>query len=94
MCSAIARTLGSPKTAARSPPLLEAAEQSEDRRRVGLLALGGNLREDLLDGAQLLRLVVDDEVALVAELLDVLAQDADAEGVEGADGGSASRVEA
>ena len=71
--------------------VLEAAEQAENRRRVGLLALGGDLREDLLDGAELFRLVVDDEVPLVTELLDVLAQDADAERVEGADGGTVER---
>ena len=73
--------------------VLELAEQREDRRRIGLLALGGNLRKNLLNGAELLRLVVDDEVALVAELLDVLAQNADAERMEGADGGAVSRVE-
>ena len=63
------------------------AEQAEDRCRIGLFPFGGDLREDLLNGAQLLRLVIDDEVPLVTELLDVLAQDADAERMEGADGG-------
>ncbi len=68
--------------------IAKAAQQTEDRGRIGLLPFGGDLRENLLHGAQLLRLVVDDEVALVTELLDVLAQNPDAQRVEGADGGS------
>ena len=63
----------------------ESAQQAEDRRRVGLFPFGGDLRQDLLNGPQLLRLVIDDEVALVAQLLDMLAQDAHAQRVEGAD---------
>ena len=43
------------------------------------------MRQNLLNGAELLRLVIDDEVALVAQLLDMLAQDAHAQRVEGAD---------
>ena len=66
--------------------VLEPAQQRQHRAGIGLFALGGNLRQDLFDRAELLRFVVDDEIALVAELLDVLAQDADAERVEGADG--------
>src|ERR1035438_10122250 len=54
----------------------KAAQQAEDRRRIGLLTFGADLRENLLNGAQLLRLVIDIEVPLVTELLDVLAQNA------------------
>src|ERR1019366_4513852 len=54
-------------------------------RRVGLLPLRGNLRQDLLNGTELFRLVINDEVALVAELLNMLAQDAHAQRMERAD---------
>ena len=66
--------------------VLELAQQRENRRRVGLFALGGNAAQDFLHRAELLGFVVDDEVALVAEPLDVLAQNADAERMERADG--------
>ena len=66
--------------------VLELAQHREHRAGVGLLALGGDAAQNLFDRAQLFGLVVDDEVAFVAKLLDVLPQDADAEGVEGGDG--------
>src|ERR1043166_9432904 len=66
--------------------ILVAAQQTEDRRRIGLLSPGRNVREDLLDRAQLFRFVIDDEVRLVAEAINVLAQDAGAQGVESANG--------
>ena len=59
--------------------LSEAAQQAEDGGGVGLFTFGGDLGQDFLNGAQLLGLVIDDEVALVAELLDAPAQDSDAE---------------
>ncbi len=37
-------------------------------------ALGGNLREDFFNRADLLGLVVDDEIALVTEFFNVLAR--------------------
>ena len=79
-------TLGSPNTAARSPPFLKRLS----RLRIAAGSVFSPLAEIcariFLIGAELLGLVVDDEVALVAELLDVLAQDAHAERMEGADG--------
>ena len=56
-----------------------AAQKAQDRGGIGFFALGGNLREDFFDRAQLLRLIVDDEIGFVAQLLNVLAQDAHAE---------------
>ena len=44
------------------------------------------MAEDFFDGAELLGFVVDDEIALVTELLDVLAQNADAKRMESANG--------
>ena len=58
----------------------------EDGGGIGLFALGGNVAQDFFDGAELFGFVVDDEVALVAETLDVLAEDSHAERMEGADG--------
>ena len=46
------------------------------------------MREDFFNGAELLGFVVDDEVAFVAELLDVLAENAHAKRMEGANGRS------
>ncbi len=66
--------------------ILEPAQQAENGGGIRLFAPGGNPREDLSDRSDLLGFVVDDEVALVAELFDVLAQDADAERMEGAEG--------
>ena len=67
--------------------VLVPADQRKDRPRIplGILA-GGNRAEDFSDGTDLLRLVVNDEILLVPEFLDVLAQDPDTEGVEGANG--------
>src|SRR5262249_52564580 len=45
-------------------------------------------RENFFDGADLLRLVVDDEVPFVTEFVDVLAENADAERMKGADRGT------
>jgi len=90
MCSARARTFGSPN-AARSP-VFESAQEAEDSRRVGLFAAIGDLRQDLFDGAELLGLVVNDEIALVTELFDVLAENPHAQRVEGANGGRRGRI--
>ena len=60
----------------------EAAEQAQNRRRISLFPFGGDLRQDLLNGAELFRLIIDHEVALVPQLLYVLAQDAHAQRVE------------
>src|SRR5258707_11609671 len=63
------------------------AEHRENRRRIELFSLGGDARENFLERAELLGFIVDDEIALVAKLLDVLAQDPDAKGMERAEGG-------
>lgn len=68
--------------------VLELAQHGQHGGGVGFLALAGEVREDFFDGAELFRFVVDDEVAFVAEFLDVLAEDADAERVKGANGGA------
>ena len=72
-------------------PVFEPAQQGQDRRRVGFFSLRGNLREDFFDGAKLFRFVVDDKIPFVAEPFNVLAQNPDAEGMEGADGGAGVR---
>ncbi len=59
-----------------------AAQQAENGGRIGLFAFGGNLREDFFNRAELLGFVVDDEIAFVTEFLDVLAENADAQGSE------------
>ena len=46
------------------------------------------MAEDFFDRAELLGLVVDDKIYLVAEAVDVDAKNADAKGVEGANGGA------
>jgi hypothetical protein len=71
--------------------VLELAQQRENRGRVGLFALGGNAAQNFLHGGELFRLVVDDEVALVAEMFDVRAQNADTQRVECADGRALGR---
>ncbi len=63
------------------------AEPGQNCRGISLRIRGGNLRQDLFEDAKLLRFVIDDEVALVAEFLDVLPQNAHAQGVKGANGG-------
>ena len=55
-----------------------------------MVALVGDAAEDFFDGAELVGFAVNDKIALEAELLDVLAEDAHAEGMEGADGGRAA----
>src|SRR5205085_8535922 len=60
------------------------AQEAENSCRIRLFTLGGNLRENFLNRAELLGFIVNDEIALVAEFLDVLAEDPDAKGVEGA----------
>ncbi len=66
--------------------VLAPAQYGQHRRRVGLLSLGRNPGQDFPDRAEGVGLVEDDEIALVSEPFDVLAQDARAEGVEGAEG--------
>jgi hypothetical protein len=73
MCSAKARTLSSPKILEFSPPFLNLLKHRQHRAGIGLFALGGNGGEDFFDRRELLRFVVNDEIAFVAELLDVLA---------------------
>ncbi len=83
---ASARTLSIAESRRVFAAVLELAQHRQHRAGIGLLALGGNVREDFFDRAELLRFVVDDEIAFVAQFLDVLAQNADAERMEGADG--------
>src|SRR6185437_10551221 len=59
-----------------------AAQQAENRARIGLFTLGRNLRQDLFNCDELFRFVVNDEIALVTEFLDMLAQDANAKRME------------
>ena len=66
--------------------VLELAQHRQHRAGIGLFALGGNGGEDFLHRRELFRFVVDDEILFVAELLYVLAQNADAKGMERADG--------
>ena len=70
------------------PAIFETTEQAENGARIGLFALRGNLCQDFLHRPELLGFIVNDEISLVAKLFDVLAQDADTERVEGAEGGA------
>ena len=72
-------------------PVLELAQQGENSPGVGLFALGRDAAQNFFHGRELLGFVVDDEVALVAEGLDVGAQDADAQGMERAQGRALGR---
>ena len=45
----------------------------QNRRGILLLGFVRNAAQDFFDGAQLLRLVIDDEILFVAQFLDVLA---------------------
>ena len=65
-----------------------AAQQREHGGGVGLLRLVGNMAEDFFDGAELIGLVVDHEIALVTEMLDVLAQNPGAERMKSANDGA------
>ena len=65
-----------------------AAQHCKHGVRIDLLSLVRNVAEDFLDRAQLFGLAVNDEIPFVTEPLDVLAQDAHAEGVERANGGT------
>ena len=70
------------------PAIFVPAQQAEHGAGVGLFPLHGNLGQDFFDGPQLFGFVVNDEVAFVPQLLNVLAQNPDAQGMEGADGGT------
>ena len=67
--------------------VLEPAEHGEDGGGIDLVGAAGDAGEDAFHGAQLVAFVIDHEVAFVAEVMDVVPEDANAEGVEGADGG-------
>src|SRR5581483_8729296 len=66
-----------------------AAQKGEDGVGIDFLALVGDVAQDLLDGGKLLGFAVNNKIALEAEFLDVLAEYAHAQGMEGADGGAA-----
>src|SRR5262249_36359148 len=65
-------------------PTLEPAQERKNDLRIGLFPFGGNLAQNLLHRAELLRLVIDDEVFLVAELFDVAAKNSHTERVKSA----------
>ena len=55
--------------------VLEAAQHCQDRAGVDLVGLARDLRQHPLHRAQLITLIIDHEVAFVAQLLDVSAED-------------------
>ena len=73
------------RIAERAAVILRLADAGEHHARVDALFFRQQVFEDLFDQALLLRLAVDDEVFLVAEVLRELAQQPRAERVEGAD---------
>ena len=79
------RGVGVVKHGGAPSAVAKAAQERQDGVRIGLGTAAGNVAEDFLDRAQLLRLAVNDEIAFVAQAFDVLAQDAHAKGVERAD---------
>ena len=72
------------KHAGRRPGILEFAQHGEHRAGIGLFAFDGNGGQDFFYGRQLLGFVIDDEIALVTQFFDVLAENPDAQGVKGA----------
>src|SRR3954471_13380709 len=63
------------------------AQQCQYCRRISLFTLCRNSRHDLFDSAELLRFVVNYEIALVPELFNVLSQNAHAQRMKSADSG-------
>src|SRR3954471_21017070 len=66
--------------------VFESAQNAQHLAGIDLLALGGKMAENFFDGGELLAFAVDDEVAFVAEFLDVLAQNSHAEVMKCANG--------
>src|ERR1035441_6075885 len=68
-------------------PFAAVAVTAQERQHgggVGLLRLVGNMAEDFFYGAELVGLVVDDEISFVTQALDVLAQNPHAQRMKSA----------
>ena len=71
------------------PAIAIPAKRRENSRWVRLLSLRRYVAEDSFDDAELLGFIVDHKIPLVTELLDVVAQNPDAQRVESAKGRAA-----